>query len=48
MENNYILPFLWMRGEEEPVLREKMEKIYECGIRAARLTGQAKICPCRR
>lgn len=34
MENNYILPFLWMRGEEESILREEMEKIYECGIRA--------------
>ena len=31
MENNYILPFLWMRGEEEAVLREEMEKIYEIG-----------------
>lgn len=34
MEKNYILPFLWMRGEEEEILREEMEKIYECGIRA--------------
>ncbi len=34
MEKNYILPFLWMRGEEEDILREEMEKIYECGIRA--------------
>ncbi|MDT8860218.1 hypothetical protein N0O92_08225 [Alkalihalobacillus sp. MEB130] len=31
---NYILPFLWMRGEEEQVIREEMAKIYECGIRA--------------
>ena len=31
---NYILPFLWMRGEEEKVIREEIEKIYECGIRA--------------
>lgn len=31
---NYILPFLWMRGEEEQVIREEIEKIYECGIRA--------------
>lgn len=34
MQKNYILPFLWMRGEEEAILREEMEKIYECGIRA--------------
>lgn len=32
--NNYIFPFLWMRGEAEEVLREEIEKIYECGIRA--------------
>lgn len=32
--DNYILPFLWMRGEEEHVIREEMEKIYESGIKA--------------
>ncbi|MFT8347533.1 glycoside hydrolase family 2 [Clostridium saccharoperbutylacetonicum] len=32
--DNYILPFLWMRGEEEYVIREEMEKIYESGIGA--------------
>ncbi|WP_034332619.1 sugar-binding domain-containing protein [Bacillus sp. J37] len=31
---NYIFPFLWMRGEEEKVIREEISKIYECGIRA--------------
>ncbi|MEH7073509.1 sugar-binding domain-containing protein [Neobacillus drentensis] len=31
--DNYILPFLWMRGEEEEVIREEIAKIYECGIR---------------
>lgn len=31
---NHILPFLWMRGEEESVIRTEIEKIYECGIRA--------------
>ncbi|MEH7418020.1 glycosyl hydrolase [Neobacillus drentensis] len=30
---NYILPFLWMRGEEEQVIREEIARIYECGIR---------------
>ncbi len=34
MGNHYILPFLWMRGEEEAVIREELAKIYECGIRA--------------
>ena len=27
---NYILPFLWMKGEEESVLRREMAKIDEC------------------
>ncbi|MEH7094123.1 glycosyl hydrolase [Neobacillus vireti] len=30
---NYILPFLWMKGEEEQVIREEIARIYECGIR---------------
>ncbi|WP_256758092.1 sugar-binding domain-containing protein [Cohnella sp. WQ 127256] len=34
MNTNYILPFLWMRGESEDVIREEMGKIYDCGIRA--------------
>ena len=34
MKNNYIFPFLWMRGEPEEVIREEIEKIAECGIRA--------------
>lgn len=31
---NYILPFLWLRGEGEEVLTEEVEKIYQSGIRA--------------
>lgn len=31
---NYIFPFLWMRGEPEDVIREEIAKISECGIRA--------------
>ena len=34
MRENYILPFLWMRGENEEILRNEIGKIYECGIRA--------------
>jgi len=30
---NYILPFLWMRGEAESVIREEIARIYECGIK---------------
>ncbi len=34
MCDNHIFPFLWMRGEEESVLRTEIEKIYEAGIRS--------------
>lgn len=34
MKENYILPFLWMRGEKEEIIRNELEKISECGIRA--------------
>jgi len=30
---NYILPFLWMRGEPHEIIREELDKIAECGIR---------------
>lgn len=33
-EANYILPFLWQRGEEESVIREEMARVFEAGIRA--------------
>ena len=29
-----IFPFLWMRGEDESLLRREIEKIATCGIRA--------------
>ncbi len=29
-----IFPFLWMRGEEESILRREIEKIAQCGIKA--------------
>jgi hypothetical protein len=32
--DNYILPFLWMKGESEAIIREEIEKIDECGIKA--------------
>ncbi len=34
MAERHIFPFLWMRGEEEEILRNEIEKICECGIRA--------------
>ena len=40
MKDNHIFPFLWMRGEEEAVLREELEKIYEAGIRSVCLEAR--------
>ena len=31
---NYILPFLWLHGEDEGVLREGMQHVQESGIGA--------------
>ncbi|GHU18423.1 hypothetical protein FACS1894163_10410 [Spirochaetia bacterium] len=33
-QGNYILPFFWQHGSTEATLREYMEKIHDCGIRA--------------
>jgi len=33
-ESNYLLPFLWQKGEEEPVIREEIARVFESGIRA--------------
>ena len=32
--DNYILPFLWMKGEEEDVIRREIDRIDACGIRS--------------
>ncbi len=40
MDENHILPFLWMRGEGEAVLRTEMEKIYNAGIRSVCLEAR--------
>ena len=31
---NYILPFLWLHGEEQERILEEMDSIEKCGIRA--------------
>lgn len=38
--NNYIFPFLWMREQEESVLRNEIKKIDECGIKAVCLESR--------
>lgn len=48
MDQNHIFPFLWMRGEEEAVLRKEMEKIHECGIGAVCLEARPHEEFCRR
>lgn len=40
MKENYIFPFLWMRGETEDVIRNEMEKISESGIGAVCLEAR--------
>ena len=40
MKDNHILPFLWMRGEPEQVLRTELAKIYEAGIRSVCLEAR--------
>ncbi|HHV11873.1 MAG TPA: hypothetical protein GXX75_16485 [Clostridiales bacterium] len=37
---NYILPFLWLHGAEEEMLRHCMEKIDNCGIKAVCLESR--------
>ncbi|MGB8452008.1 MAG: glycosyl hydrolase [Anaerocolumna sp.] len=37
---NYLMPFLWVRGEEEAILREEIQKIAECGIYAFCVEGR--------
>ena len=32
-EGNTIYPFFWMHGEDHEVLREELDKIYDCNIR---------------
>ncbi len=34
VEENHIFPLLWMRGEDESILRNEIQKIHECGIGA--------------
>ena len=31
---NYILPFLWLKGEDRSIICQEIEQIYNCGIRA--------------
>ena len=38
--NNYIFPFLWMRDQDETVLRNEIAKIDECGIKAVCLESR--------
>ncbi len=40
MKDNHILPFLWMRGEDEEIIRTEIQKIYEAGIRSVCLEAR--------
>lgn len=40
MKDNHIFPFLWMRGEDENIIRTEMEKINEAGIKSVCLEAR--------
>ena len=40
MKDNHILPFLWMRGEDEQILRTEIGKIDQAGIRSVCLEAR--------
>ena len=40
MNENHILPFLWMRGEDEQIIRSELAKIYKSGIRSVCLEAR--------
>ena len=40
MKDNHIFPFVWMRGEDEQVIRTEIDKIYETGIRSVCLEAR--------
>ena len=33
-QHNYIAPFLWLQGEDDELIINEIEKIYNCGIRS--------------
>ena len=40
MKDNHIFPFLWMRGEDEEIIRTEIEKIHEAGINSVCLEAR--------
>ncbi len=40
MKDNHIFPFLWMRGEDEEVIRTEVGKIHEAGINSVCLEAR--------
>jgi hypothetical protein len=38
--DNYILPFFWLHGEDDAILLEELEKIYQSGVRAVCLESR--------
>lgn len=40
MKDNHIFPFLWMRGEDENIIRTEIEKINEAGIKSVCLEAR--------
>ena len=40
MKDNHIFPFLWMRGEDEEIIRTELAKIDEAGIKSVCLEAR--------
>lgn len=37
---NYLLPFLWMHGEDEALVMDELDKIAQCGIKSVCLESR--------
>lgn len=40
MQKNYILPFMWMKGESQDIIAKELEQIDACGIKAVCLESR--------
>lgn len=40
INSNYLMPFVWMRGDEESIIREEIQKVYACDIHAFCVEGR--------
>lgn len=46
-QQNYILPFLWLHGEDTALVKNELHRIYDCGIRSVCLESRTHEDFCR-